>query len=145
MRGITIVNIGGEIRTLSLKNNFLVLLGIQLGCDPLTIPARITEICEDNPFQAITLIIYCGLIANFDREANFAHLITIDKEQAKLTLKIVAGWMDDASDTEMESVWREFSEIIGIPKASEEQIAAYEERLKKNLPQTVKPKRKPSQ
>lgn len=135
MRGITTINIGGEIRTLSLKNNFLVLLGVQLGCDPLSIPAKVAELGTENPFQIITLVIYCGLIANMDREANFAHFY---KDKEPLTLKQVAIWMDDASDAEMESVWGEFAEIMDYPKASEEQIAAYESNLKKN---SIQPKK----
>lgn len=135
MRGITTVNIGGEPRILSLNNNFVLLLGVQLKCEPLNIQAKTIELCESNPLRALTAIIYCGLCAYKERTGNYEH---------GLSYAQVSEWVDDADQNEFQSVWDEFAQIMGIPKASEEQIAAYEEQLKKNLIQTTKPSRKSS-
>lgn len=149
MRGITTIQLGGETRTLSLKNNFLVLMGAELKCDPLNIPKKVSEIGESNPIQIFCIMVYCGMIAYYDRVGNFAHshkteVVTELRDgievpvtrNVKLTVEQVAEWIDDADDVEAQSVWGEFAEIMGYPKASEEKIAEYEEMLKKNSQQT---------
>jgi len=130
MRGIVTVNIGGEIRTLSLKNNFLVLLAKHLNVDPLNTHDSIADMIELNPLRALTVITYCGLIANYERNGNYEHYY---KDKEILTIPVLATWVDDADEAELESVWQQFREIMEIPQASEAQIKQYEENLKKNL------------
>jgi len=136
MRGITTVNIGGEPRAISLNNNFILLLGIHLKCEPLNIQTKVIDIAEANPLRALTSIIYCGLCAYQERIGNYEH---------GLTLQQVSEWVDEADQNEFQSVWDEFASIMGIPKASEEQIKAYEERIKKNLTQTNNQTKTPRQ
>lgn len=144
MRGITTVNIGGELRTLSFKNNFFVLLGLQLDCEPLKFQEKFIEIGIESPFRILSAVIFCGLKAYQERIGNFTYEITETKynvvEKKILTLALVTEWLDDANENEFDSVWNEFSEVTQLPKASEDQIAAYEEQLKKNLAQTAIPK-----
>lgn len=125
MTGITTINLGGEIRLLSFKNNFVFKLGIFLKVDPIEAPIKIEEICtQQSPMQAIVIIVYCAMCAYFEREGNYTH---------GLTIKQVAEWVDDADQNEFTAVWEMFTEIMGIPKASEEQIAEYEKTIKKKL------------
>jgi hypothetical protein len=130
MRGVVTINLGGQPRAISLNNNFILQLGIHLKCEPLNIHARIIDIAEQNPIRALKSIIYCGLCAYQERICNYEHGLTIVQ---------VSEWVDDADQNEFQSIWDEFMEIMGIPKASEEQIEAYKERIKKNVIQTAKP------
>jgi hypothetical protein len=133
MTGITTINLGGQQRTLSFKNNFILLLGVNLGVDPIDAPKKIEEYCvAGQVMRALTIITYCGIVASFERQYIFDHGITIAK---------VSEWCDDADQNEFTSVWDSFAEIMGIPKATEKQIKAYEDRLKKNN----KPAKKNSQ
>lgn len=128
MRGITTINLGGEERTLSLKNNFLVLLGKGLDCDPLKIHETLVDIIAENPIRGMVMIVYYGLCAYQERLGDYAH---------GLKLSQVAEWVDDAPEEELETVWNEFAAIMELPRASEDQIKAYEESLKKNLIQPI--------
>jgi len=123
MTGITTVNLGGQQRTLSFKNNFLWKLGTHLNVDPIDVAEKIQKIAIDqSAMQAIAIIVYCGMVAFYERQANYAH---------GLTMAQVAEWVDDADQNEFASVWRSFAEAMGIPEASEKQIQEYEARLKK--------------
>jgi len=125
---IVSVNIGGEIRQLSMKLNFMMKLGIELKVDPMKVGGEIEAICALNPLQALTIIIYCGLVAFQERKGNYNH---------GLTLAIVAEWVDDADYNEFSSVWEAFSDVMGIPRATAEQIKSKEKELKKkNLPRS---------
>ena len=133
MTGITTINLGGQQRTLSFKNNFILLLGVNLGVDPIDSPKKIEEFCvAGQVMRALTIITYCGIVANFERQFIFDHGITIAQ---------VSEWCDDADQSEFNSVWDTFASIMGIPKATEDQIKQYEARLKKNYPKTVKKSR----
>lgn len=136
MTGITTINLGGEIRVLSFKNNFLVKLGIVMDADPIACLDKIQEYCATGDvMRALTVIIYSAIIANYEREYNYTHGITIQK---------IAEWCCDAQDEEFISIWRTFAEIMGVPEASEKQIAEYEEKLKKKVTSPSKQNRKRS-
>lgn len=129
MTGVTVINLGGQTRTLSFKNNFILLLGINLGVDPIDSPKKIEEFCTAGEvMRALSVITYCGIVANFQRQYIFDHGITIQQ---------VSEWCDDAPESEFVSVWDTFAQIMGIPKATEDQIKAYEARLKKNTKVTM--------
>lgn len=130
MHGIATINLGGQQRTLSFKNNFILLLGITLDIDPSKVTDKISEYCKAGQvMRAVSAMTYCAIIANFERQYIFDHGITIQQ---------VAEWCDDANQSEFTSVWNTFAEVMGIPKASEDQIKAYEESLKKNSKTTKK-------
>jgi hypothetical protein len=132
MTGITTINLGGQTRTLSFKNNFILLLGVNMGVDPIDSPKKIEEYCiAGQVMRALTIITYCGIVADFERKFVFDHGITIGQ---------VSEGCDDADQNEFTTVWDTFAEIMGIPKATEKQIKAYEDRLKKNYPKTRKSK-----
>jgi hypothetical protein len=136
MNGITIVNIGGELRTLSFKNNFLTQLGITLKCDPLAVDEVLQEL--KTPMQMMATIIYCGLCAYQDRIGNYTREIVFNEVKQPITIALVSEWIDDADDQEFFSVWDEFRKIMAIPEASEKQIKEYEARIKKKLIPTAK-------
>ena len=123
MTGITTINLGGQQRTLSFKNNFIWKLGTHLNVDPIDVAEKIQEIAiGQSAMQAITIIVYCGMVAFYERQGNYTH---------GLALQQVAEWVDDADQNEFTSVWRSFADVMGIPEASEKQIKEYQERLKK--------------
>lgn len=133
MTGITTIFLGGQQRTLSFKNNFILLLGINLNIDPIDVAQKIGEYCaKGQVMRALSVIAYCGICANYERQYNYEHGITIEQ---------VAEWCDEADQKEFESVWRAFAEIMDIPQASEKQIAEYEKRLKKKV---ISPKQNPA-
>lgn len=126
MHGITIVELGGEKRTLAFNMHFFQFLCKQLKCEPHEVVLKIADIGEDIPLRAVTIVIYCALIGHLETEAIYIH---------DITLKQVSKWVGDANVNEFQSVWDTFSEIMEIPKASQEQIDAY---VKKHAPKEKK-------
>lgn len=140
MTGIVSIHLGGQERHLSFKNNFLWKLGVYLNVDPIDVAEKIQEIAvQDGAMQAVTTIVYCGMVAFYERQANYTHGLTVAQ---------VAEWVDDADQNEFTTVWRSFADIMGIPEASEKQIREYEERLKKKgilpNPIQIKNRKKPT-
>lgn len=126
MHGITIIQLGGEKRTVAINMHCLMFLSKELKCNPDEIDSKITEACSINPLRGLTLIIYCGILGYLESEATYIH---------DITLKKVSTWVGNANVDEFKSVWDTFSEVMQIPKASQEQIDAYskkyEDKLKK--------------
>lgn len=123
MTGITTINLGGQQRTLSFKNNFILLLGVTLDIDPINVAKKIGEYCQSGEvMRAITVITYCAIVAEYQRRFNYEHGITLEQ---------VSIWCDEADQQEFESVWRAFADIMDIPQASEKQIDEYQAKLKK--------------
>jgi hypothetical protein len=136
MTGLTTIILGGEPRTLSFKNNFLWKLGMHLDCDPINVADKIQEIAvNQSAMQAIVVIVYCGMVAFYERQGNYTHGLTIPQ---------VAEWVDDADQNEFTTVWRSFADVMGIPEASEKQIKEYEDRLKKKGILPTRPKKSKS-
>lgn len=126
--GLTTVNIGGEIRTLSFKNNFIFLLGKFLKVDPAEITKPIMDIAEQNEIRAMTIIVYVGLCAYQERQGNYQHGITLQQ---------CAEWVDDADETESVTIWKAFFDILGVPK-----VIADRANAEKKKQQTTKLKKK---
>lgn len=123
MTGITTINLGGTTHVLSFKNNFVLLLGITMDIDPANAHEKIAEYCAAGQvIRALTIITYCAIVAHHERQYNYNHGITIQQ---------VSEWCSDAPEDEFTSVWRAFADIMGVPEASEKQIAEYEAKLKK--------------
>jgi hypothetical protein len=116
MHGVTIVEIGGETRTLSFNMHFMMFLSKELGCNPDEIEKSVIEVCALNPLRGVTFIIYCGILADYENRFILKH---------ELTLSQVSKWVGDADFNSFTSVWNAFSDVMGIPKASQEQIDAY--------------------
>lgn len=126
MHGITIVELGGEKRTLAFNMHFFQFLCKQLKCNPDEVIAKLAEVGTEYPLRSLTIVIYCGLIGFLETEAIYIH---------DITLKQVSKWVGEANVNEFQSVWDTFSEIMEIPKASQEQIDAY---VKKHAPKEKK-------
>jgi hypothetical protein len=126
MHGIVVVELGGEKRTLALNMHFLMFLSKTLKCNPDEIREKVLEACEVNQLRGLTFIIYCGILGYLETEAIYEH---------DITLKQVSKWVGEANLNEFTSVWEAFSEIMEVPKATQEQIdeyvKKYEDKLKK--------------
>jgi len=122
--GITNVKIGGQERTICFNNHSLIYLGKQLSCDPANVMSKVSEIGDENPLRLLTFVIYAGLMGFMEREAIYVH---------DITMKNVAKWVSEADSEEFTSVWDTFSDAIGMPKATPEQVEAYEKKKKSAL------------
>lgn len=119
MHGISVIELGGEKRTVNFNLHFLVFLSKELKCNPDEVDLKVNEVCAISPLRGLTYVIYCGIIANFEDEFVFNHGIT---------LPMVSKWVGAADMNEFTSIWEQFREVMGIPKASQEQIDAYTEK-----------------
>ncbi len=119
--GITVINIGGEKRTVCFNNHSLIYLGNLLGCNPADIMDKVGEVGDLNPLRLLTFVIYAGLMGYKESKAEYIHDITMPN---------VAQWVSDANEDEFLGVWDVFSKAMGIPKATEEQVKEYEKKNK---------------
>lgn len=121
MTGLATITLGGEKRTLSFKNHFLFIIGKHLDCDPAKIMETITPIAEDDPMQAVVIIIYNGLVAYQHRIGNYSNDITFQQ---------VSEWWDDADQEEATTVWKTFFEIMTVPKSLSKHLEQTDEKKK---------------
>lgn len=129
MHGIVVIELGGEKRTIAFNMHSLMFLSAVLKCNPDEITEKINASCAINPLRGLTQIIYCGLIGYLETEAIYDHDITIAK---------VSKWVGESDANEFKSVWDAFSDIMGIPKATQDQIDEYVKKHETEL------KKKPS-
>lgn len=130
MHGVTVIELGGEKRTVSFNMHCFMFLSKELKCNPDEIDVKIGEQCSINPLRGLTTIIYCGILGYLESEAIYVHDITI---------KQVSKWVGDADSDEFKSVWDCFSDAMNIPKASQEQIDAYAKKMEGKLKATMTP------
>lgn len=116
MHGVATIELGGETRILSFNMHFLMFLSKELNCNPDEIEKAVIDVCATNPLRGVTYIIYCGILAEYENQFVLKH---------DLTLASVSKMVGDADFNSFTSVWNAFSDIMGIPKASQEQIDAY--------------------
>jgi hypothetical protein len=124
MHGITTIELGGEKRIIAINMHCLIFLSKELKCNPDEIDEKIREVCIINPLRGLTYIIYCGLLGHLESEAIFLH---------DITLKQVSTWIGDAPGNEFKSVWDTFSDVMAIPKATQEQIDEYAKRAEEKI------------
>lgn len=127
--GIIVINLGGEKRTVCFNNHSLIYLGQLLKCDPADIMDKVGEIGDLNPLRLLTFVIYAGLMGYKESIAEYIHDITMPN---------VALWVSEANEDEFASVWETFSQALGIPKATAEQVKEYEKKNKKPIKQLSK-------
>lgn len=116
MHGIATVELGGETRVLSFNMHFMMFLSKELECNPDEIEQAIIKVCAVNPLRGVVFIIYCGMLAEFENQFILKHEITLSQ---------ISKWVGNADFNSFTSVWNAFSDVMGIPKASQEQIDAY--------------------
>jgi len=119
MHGISVVELGGEKRTLAFNMHCMMFLSQTLKCNPDEIDKKINQACAVTPTRGLTIIVYCGLMGHLEAEAIYDH---------DITLKQVSTWIGNADFNSFKSVWDAFSDVMGIPKASQEQIDEYVKR-----------------
>jgi hypothetical protein len=118
--GVTVINIGGQERTVCFNNHSLMFIGKACNCDPALIDKEIMNVAAINELRALTFIIYGGLMGCLESEAIYIH---------DVTLQSVSKWVGDANVDEFTSVWAVFTDTLKLPKATAKQIKEYEKKL----------------
>lgn len=131
--GITVIQLGGEKRTICFNNHSIMFIGRACKCDPANVDKEIMKVAEENPLRALTFLIYGGLMGWLESEAIYDH---------NITLKQVSTWVGDADVEEFNGVWDVFMDTLKLPKATEEQIKEYEAEIAADPTKKKNPKKK---
>lgn len=118
VHGIVKITLGGQERIVEFNNYFFVEIAKIINCDPINIVEGVKEVAMVKPMRAIAFITYAGILAHFERIADYTHTIT---------LPTITSWMADCDDSEFETVWKMFVEATGIGEVLTKQTANVKE------------------